>query len=361
MFRHATTPFLPSKHGFHFTNHFAKQPDWVISIGGKRISIGNASHGLCGGMVYAARDFYSYQLPIPNDSVPPAAPAALFDYISARLYESFSMPLGPLKYLDYMASPDEDQGAWIFTQRGVAHKTIVDEVPLILAELDQRRPVCLGLIQAHSSRLADLGKNHQVLAYGYDINDDGVLTLRVYDPNTAHGVDSVNISLSLKAPSDRTPMSSNVRVGGTLRGFFRHYYERADPRVPRQLPWPTRIATGPAHRQLPGEVSGGGDLIRITIQANAVADGFARLILKAGPKIRQWKGLRLSPAQLSTEGTRRMDEVMIDLERLTETRLVLSKARFLGIHTDVHVLDIGDAHEFNGCSVEFAWNADSGR
>ena len=44
-----------------------------------------------------------------------------------------------------------------------------------------RRP--LGPVTVHSTNPLDLGMNHQVLAYGYEL-DGTALTLRVYDPNT---------------------------------------------------------------------------------------------------------------------------------------------------------------------------------
>lgn len=52
------TGFLPSVNGFQFSNAFAHAPDIQISILGQNIAIGDAANGLCGGMAFAARDFF---------------------------------------------------------------------------------------------------------------------------------------------------------------------------------------------------------------------------------------------------------------------------------------------------------------
>jgi hypothetical protein len=64
--------FQPSKSGFHFANHFSAVPDLHINapiIGD--LGIGNAFNGLCGGMVFAVRDYFESRLPVPPDAVPP--------------------------------------------------------------------------------------------------------------------------------------------------------------------------------------------------------------------------------------------------------------------------------------------------
>jgi hypothetical protein len=51
--------------GFHFNNEFPPRPDVTINVPPIGIiGIGDASNGLCGGMVYAARDFFDAALPI---------------------------------------------------------------------------------------------------------------------------------------------------------------------------------------------------------------------------------------------------------------------------------------------------------
>ena len=48
--------FLPSTCGFGFANAFLPQPLFRLPLAGLRV--GDASRGLCGGMVFAARDYF---------------------------------------------------------------------------------------------------------------------------------------------------------------------------------------------------------------------------------------------------------------------------------------------------------------
>ena len=53
------TAFSPSASGFRFPNSFPHVPVRHIGIPGVvSIPIGDASNGLCGGMVFAARDYF---------------------------------------------------------------------------------------------------------------------------------------------------------------------------------------------------------------------------------------------------------------------------------------------------------------
>ena len=56
----------------------------------------------------------------------------------------------------------------------------------------------INLVQTKSANAFDLGKNHQVLVYGYElINNE--LTLKIYDPNHPND-DGVTISLNIGDP-----------------------------------------------------------------------------------------------------------------------------------------------------------------
>jgi hypothetical protein len=44
--------FTPSANGFHFVNSWPSEPDIVVNVPALgNVSIGNASNGLCGGLV----------------------------------------------------------------------------------------------------------------------------------------------------------------------------------------------------------------------------------------------------------------------------------------------------------------------
>lgn len=77
---------------------------------------------------------------------------------------------------------------------------------------------------------ADLGRNHQVLAYGYDLGGSNNLTLLIYDPNTPiEHADGVRISLSLANPTMTTPITHDVGISESIRGFFGVDYAYRDP------------------------------------------------------------------------------------------------------------------------------------
>lgn len=227
--------FKPSVNGFHFINSFPHEPDLQIHLPGLGpIAIGDASNGLCGGMVYAVRDVFQTPtlVPVATDKLPESG-TPLFKYIVDRLIASFDIPsLGFMKYYDWMLTPDGDAG-WppFIMRRGVAWRTIVEEWPArIRPELDAGRLCCLGLVTVAGVNPAELGKNHQVLAYGYDLDGADRLTLRIYDPNTAPDkADDVAISLDLGRPKDATPITHTVSIGTPIRGFFRTEYAYRNP------------------------------------------------------------------------------------------------------------------------------------
>jgi hypothetical protein len=184
----------------------------------------------------------------PPDVNPPSQDSPLFGYIVARLIDSFDLPhVGFMKYYDWMITPDHDTG-WppFFIRRGLAWKTIVDEWPnSIRPELDAGRLCPLGLVTLASVDPRQLGQNHQVLAYGYDLDDALNLSLLIYDPNTSQAAaDSVRIAFSLADPSNTTPISHNVGVGHPVRGLFRVPYRYNNP-TGLQAPPPVTLA--PTH------------------------------------------------------------------------------------------------------------------
>jgi hypothetical protein len=227
--------FTPSANGLHFINAWPPEPDLVLELPGiGSIPVGDASNGLCGGMAYAVRDVFQTPGSAPiAATTQPARGTPLFDYLVGRLLDSFDVPhLGFARYYEWMLTPDGDSG-WppLLARRGVAWKTIIEEwEPRIRPELDAGRLVCLGLVTVASPNPADLGKNHQVLAYGYDVDAAGRLTLLVYDPNTpADQADDVRMSLSLLHPDQPTPITTNVAIDRPVRGFFRTEYAYVDP------------------------------------------------------------------------------------------------------------------------------------
>jgi hypothetical protein len=73
------TNFQASHSGLQFTNSFPPGPDIKVQIPiYGTVTIGDASNGLCGGMVFTVRDLFEFhQRPLP-DTMPPANGSPLF-------------------------------------------------------------------------------------------------------------------------------------------------------------------------------------------------------------------------------------------------------------------------------------------
>jgi hypothetical protein len=228
--QHAVPGFRASVNGLHFTNSWPHEPNLVVDLGpfGK-VPVGDASNGLCGGMVYTVIDVFRARLPPIADTVNPPAGSPLFKYLVRRLFDSFDIPDGVAKYYAWMNTPDHDTRLWFVRRRGVAWRTINEEWPRVKADIDRGLPAPLGLVTVQSADPQALGHNHQVLAYAYEVDDAGVLTLHLYDPNTrTSAADAVKLTLNVSKPT--TPITHNVNISRPIRGFFRTNYTAADPR-----------------------------------------------------------------------------------------------------------------------------------
>ncbi len=206
--------FLPSRHAFGFSNSWPAQP--ALTFG--RFGLGNAKGGLCGGMVFAALDYwYAGQLP---PGVQPAAGDQLYRYVVRRLIQSWRLPAGVARYYQWMILPD----------RGVARRTVAVQWPRVRAELDAGVPAPLGVVTVATANPAALRFNHQVLAYGYQVTGDTV-TIRVYDPNRGND-DGTFVRFDTSEPAERTTFAHNLGLRHPVRGFFRAGYTRSAPPGP---------------------------------------------------------------------------------------------------------------------------------
>jgi hypothetical protein len=226
----AVPGFAPSTHGLKFKNDWPPAAAFRIDVFGLKVPVGDARRGLCGGMVYAVRDLFGLGLPVPPDTTAPGS-GPLYDYIGQRLKDSFDVPKGVARYVDLMATPDGDRGGilgWLLGKRtrGVAWRTINDELPGIVASLQRGDLVCLGLICTRSSNPMDLGENHQVLAYRVR-RDGSDVQLWVYDPNRPLR-DDVVLQLSTADPTKPTPIRM-VNGSVDVRAFFAAAYKPSTP------------------------------------------------------------------------------------------------------------------------------------
>jgi hypothetical protein len=227
--------FLPSANAFGFDNTWPAQPAVVVPTPFGDVSLGKANAGLCGGMVFAALDYYNARIAPPGAR--PALRTPLYDFIVRRLIDSWQAPGGVARYYEWMGLPDGDGTAFslfgrpVLTQRGLAWRTISGEWPRIRLDLDRGVPVPLGVVTVSSRQPHDLAMNHQILAYGHRTAGHRV-TLRVYDPNRGRR-DDVTIAFDSSAPQAATTFTHNLAIGRRpVRAFFRTGYRahRSPPR-----------------------------------------------------------------------------------------------------------------------------------
>lgn len=217
--------FEPAVHGFHhnnqFTNRVATIPGWGPI----------ETHGRCGGMAYAALDYYFAGVPIPGYTSAQFSPLSvppdghwLADYIYQRLMHSFFTP-SAVRFPEWTVH--SDHSTWFF--KGVTHWTKHEQFPLLRQRIDEGGPVVLGLVGA--TNLGDVGnRNHQVVAYGYEWHTAGLMTVYVYDNNSPEQ----EVTLTSSADNPHFEASN----GSPWRGFFVHAYEHVNPPVFTAQPAP---------------------------------------------------------------------------------------------------------------------------
>ena len=197
--------FKPSKNGFHFPNFFASAPVVTIHIpllG--NYGIGDSAGGLCGGMAFAAADYYNNSMLAPESADVPAPDTVLFNYLCERLIDSFHLPLGAMRFFEWMN----------FSDQYVTRLTLI-EFEKIKTCLDHSLLVPLGLVTIYSHNPLDIGQCHQVLAYGHSGD-----TLLIYDPNQPD-----NDEVTLAVGSDSIKLTGDL----TVRGFFQVDYAAKVP------------------------------------------------------------------------------------------------------------------------------------
>ena len=168
------TKFDPAKHGFKFSNTF--KTELVV----KDVRFG----GLCGGMAYAALDYFNKKMKIPDQKHRPAVKTPLFNHIYDRQKTSILKNVDKWAELGlnpFGARSDE------FFRWGLEGKRGGRLWELGL-KIDGGKPVPLGLFCEGNGGFRP---HHQVLAIGYDkgryqgdlgpFQND--LKIFVYDPN----------------------------------------------------------------------------------------------------------------------------------------------------------------------------------
>lgn len=205
------TKFSPLKHGFRFQNYFQSTLDvkFNLPLVGK-IDLSKVIFGLCGGMCFAALDFFNEGDVVPENSDSLKLEKKLFTYLCDRQLDSLQIPV-LLKIIEWMLAENSQ-----ITTRMTRY-----EIPKLRRRLDKDEPTVLCLIRVQGWGNPTL--NHQVLATGYDYDEETKkMVIELYDPN--HPGKEPTISLDLSAP--RNGLNLRQSTGEELRGFFEVPYRR---------------------------------------------------------------------------------------------------------------------------------------
>ena len=242
--------FLPSTSGFHFSNIWPAGTAYpVVNLPVLGAVTGEAGNGICGGFVFAALDLFLHDPrlapPANTDADRPQNPSPIFDYLVERLVDSFGTPAQGLganaaRVVEWITTPGHDVTV-SFYGAGLARRMIELEWPLIKADIDGGMPSPLNLVGGPERGRLDvtgtidsLHHCHQVLAYAYELDGAGNLTLWVYDCNdpdndqstlTMHIAGDPRHTMAISGPS----IEANMSGGMEIRGIFRSQYQWRDP------------------------------------------------------------------------------------------------------------------------------------
>lgn len=227
--------FAPSVNGFVFANSWPHNPIRQFALGSiATLNIGDSANGLCGGMSFTVGDLHHANVGTPPDPTPPPAGSARYDYIVDRQITSFDDGKLPLRFFSLMSPTRparESMLAALLGRIGIdrhsrAYVMVHEEWPGIRRTIDGGELAMIGLVRVVSVDPMMLSHNHQVLAYGYDI-DGATVTLHICDPNWPRD-DSVTITFDTSDPS--APMSPTwSKPDAPLLCFFQAPYAPIDP------------------------------------------------------------------------------------------------------------------------------------
>lgn len=242
--------FRPTTRAFKFGNNFPDTPLFNIPAPPvppplpplPPVPYNTAGNGVCGGMVYAVRDYFENGLLVPSSNTWPATGSAVFNYIRDRLIESFNIPtLGFNRYYEFMdptrpANEPVHVGPISVGKHCKGWMILNEEWPKIKQDIDTGHLCCLGLVLLISGNPADIGHNHQVIAYGYEQFGNDIF-IKVYDPNEPMD-DSVRLSFNNGNPNSdftinytRCGGKQLTNINGSVKvfGFFKSEYHRTGP------------------------------------------------------------------------------------------------------------------------------------
>ena len=197
------------------------------------------NYGLCGGMAYAALDYFKAGRPIPRGRGPRDWPTratpdgtVLRDYLWKRFLDSLSTGGAGVATLAWQIVLYRVPAGWPF--RGGPPWLLArskEQWAILKKHIDAGEPWPMVLVGATKNPF----DNHHVLAYGYDDPGDGTGTIYIYDMNSpgncpAGAGDAVGQSLRVDFRGQMlTAAESCPGARGPLRGFLCSAYTPSQP------------------------------------------------------------------------------------------------------------------------------------
>ncbi len=227
--------FVPSLNGFAYANSWPSNPIRQFKLGNvATLNIGDAANGLCGGMSFTVADLHHAGLKPPADTSPPVADSAGYRYIVDRQITSFDDGRLPLRFFSLMSpTRPATEPAWApwlgrigLDRHSRTYVMVHEEWPAIRSLIDAGQLAMIGLVRVVSLDPKMLSHNHQVLAYGYDL-DGTQLTLWICDPNWPRD-DTVKITLDTSNPSGSASPTWS-KPDAPVVCFFHAGYTAIDP------------------------------------------------------------------------------------------------------------------------------------
>ncbi len=221
------TKFIPSQHGFQFSNGFIGYPlpKFIKQIPriSSRLNSSDVLHGLCGGMCFASQDFFLANRTIPMLNEAPRPRDLLYQYLFERQNDSYGFfNQNIVKFAQWMLLSEEE----------LQRRTIL-ELEKLLTQLKKQELVTLGLVTVKFSQTFAMWNNHQVLAYGYQVQNPSsrgsIYQVFVYDPNLAKADD---VALIIDLNSEFNFIFKRLNNDKFLRiiyGFFLISYSPISP------------------------------------------------------------------------------------------------------------------------------------
>jgi hypothetical protein len=232
------TSFTPLDHGFAFENLFKTLvvppiPLPVVTL-----------LGLCGGMTFAALDYFFAGVPIPTHRAadyptgnPPGTPppsSRLYKFIFHRHLNSVGLqidPAGiPLLGLPIMVRVGlgDSSNTTKFLMFGNATPATIktalpSEIAKVIAGVDANSPLPIGLVATGGVGAA--GHSHQVVGVGYDDTTAGSISIFVYDCRYPGQL----CTLTVTAATPSCVLACPGRPLETWHAFFVDQYTPASP------------------------------------------------------------------------------------------------------------------------------------